>query len=119
MDPIDLFPAHNSVEIWEITNETDDAHPIHIHQTAFQILNRWPIDGHQTFRTVAPYEAGWKDTVIAYPGQITAIKAKFDIKGLFVWHCHILSHEDNEMMLPFCVGECGVDCPASLCQAMN
>ena len=118
MDPIDVTPAYNSVEIWEIENTTVDAHPIHIHQVAFQILNRWPVNGPQTSITVAPYEEGWKDTVIAYPGQVTAIKAKFDIKGLFVWHCHILAHEDNEMMLPFCVGECGVDCPASVCPAI-
>ncbi|MCS7259945.1 MAG: multicopper oxidase domain-containing protein, partial [Anaerolineae bacterium] len=51
-----------------------------------------------------PWEAGYKDTVIAYPGQVTRIKAKFDIEGLFVWHCHILEHEDNEMMRPYYVG---------------
>jgi spore coat protein A len=64
---------------------------------------------------VNPIEEGWKDTVIAYPGQTTVVKAKFDMKGLYVWHCHILAHEDNEMMLPYCVGECGVDCPPHLC----
>jgi FtsP/CotA-like multicopper oxidase with cupredoxin domain len=57
---------------------------------------------------------GWKDTVIAYPGEVTRVKAKFDIAGLYVWHCHILSHEDNEMMVPYCVGTPGVDCPAEL-----
>ena len=51
-----------------------------------------------------PDEAGLKDTVIAYPGQITRVKATFDIPGLFVWHCHIVDHEDNEMMRPFAVG---------------
>ena len=44
---------------------------------------------------------GLKDTVIAYPGEVTRIKARFDLPGLFVWHCHILEHEDNEMMRPF------------------
>ncbi|MCM2356789.1 MAG: multicopper oxidase domain-containing protein [Geobacteraceae bacterium] len=44
---------------------------------------------------------GFKDTVIAYPSQVTRIKARFDILGLYVWHCHILSHEDNEKMRPF------------------
>lgn len=50
-------------------------------------------------------DLGPKDTVIVYPGWITRVKAKFDIAGLFVWHCHILSHEDNEMMRPFFVGD--------------
>ena len=50
-------------------------------------------------------EAGWKDTVIAYPGEVTRVKATFDTEGLYVWHCHIVEHEDNEMMVPFCVGD--------------
>ena len=50
----------------------------------------------------------------AYPGEVTSVKALFDIPGLYVWHCHLLSHEDNEMMVPYCVGEPGVHCPAEL-----
>ena len=50
-------------------------------------------------------ETGFKDTVVSFPGEITRIKAVYDIAGLFVWHCHILSHEDNEMMRPYCVGD--------------
>ena len=49
-------------------------------------------------------EAGWKDTVIAYPGEVTRIAATFDLQGLYVWHCHIVEHEDNEMMVPYCIG---------------
>jgi len=41
--------------------------------------------------------------VIAYPGEITRVKARFDFAGLYVWHCHILEHEDNEMMRPYVV----------------
>jgi len=48
-----------------------------------------------------PWEAGYKDTVIAYPDQMTRIAATFDVPARFVWHCHILEHEDNEMMRPF------------------
>ena len=48
-------------------------------------------------------ETGYKDTVIAYPGEVTRLKATFDIAGLYVWHCHIVEHEDNEMMRPYCV----------------
>jgi spore coat protein A, manganese oxidase len=47
-----------------------------------------------------PGESGVKDTVIAYPGQVTRIRATFDTPGRYVWHCHILEHEDNEMMRP-------------------
>jgi spore coat protein A, manganese oxidase len=50
------------------------------------------------------WAAGHKDTVIAYPGEITRIKAHFDRPGLFVWHCHLLEHEDNEMMRPYRIG---------------
>ena len=70
--------------------------------------------GSGVSRPPEPWEMGWKDTVIAYPGEITRVKALFDIPGLYVWHCHILSHEDNEMMVPYCVGERGVDCPEEL-----
>ena len=49
------------------------------------------------------YVAGWKDTVISYPGEVTRIRVKFDYPGLFVWHCHIVEHEDNEMMRPLTV----------------
>ncbi len=47
------------------------------------------------------WETGPKDTVIAYPGEITRVKARFDLPGLYVWHCHIVEHEDNEMMRPY------------------
>jgi FtsP/CotA-like multicopper oxidase with cupredoxin domain len=50
------------------------------------------------------WETGFKDTVIAYPGQVTRLIAKFDIPGKFVWHCHILEHENNQMMRPLQVG---------------
>ena len=51
-----------------------------------------------------PWEAGFKDTVTAYPGQVTRVKATFTNAGQYVWHCHIVSHEDNEMMRPFRIG---------------
>ncbi len=47
------------------------------------------------------WESGRKDTVIAYPNQLTRIRATFDLPGRYVWHCHILEHEDNEMMRPY------------------
>ncbi|MDJ0805460.1 MAG: multicopper oxidase domain-containing protein [Gammaproteobacteria bacterium] len=111
-DPIAQNPAVDSVELWEMWNWSADAHPIHLHLVKFEVVNREIIGG--AVRPPEPWEMGWKDTVIAYPGEVTRVKAKFDIPGLYVWHCHILSHEDNEMMVPYCVGEPGVDCPAEL-----
>ncbi|WP_203434369.1 multicopper oxidase family protein [Nitrosococcus halophilus] len=104
-------PALGSTEIWEIYNFTEDAHPIHLHLVQFQVLNRQPF-GDDGSSDPQPWETGFKDTVIALPGEITRIKAKFDIPGLYVWHCHILEHEDNEMMRPYCVGD-PANCPAN------
>ena len=47
------------------------------------------------------WETGFKDTVVALPGEITRLQATFDIPGRYVWHCHIVDHEDNEMMRPY------------------
>ena len=124
-DPIRINPAVGSTEVWEINNFTEDAHPIHLHLVQFQIQSRAAMDGAPIDRDAdgtpdctgactETNESGWKDTVVAYPGEVTRVVAKFDNPGLYVWHCHILEHEDNEMMLPFCVGEAGKDCPAQL-----
>jgi FtsP/CotA-like multicopper oxidase with cupredoxin domain len=83
-------------------NFTEDAHPIHIHEVQFQVVNRQPIGGDP--RDPELSESGYKDTVIAYPGEITRVKALFDLAGLYVWHCHIVEHEDNEMMRPYFIG---------------
>ncbi len=90
-----------------------------MHLVKFKVLGRTNLDGTpsgnvNTVDGVAPWENGWKDTVITYPGEITSIAADFDINGLYVWHCHIVEHEDNEMMVPMCVGIAGVDCPIQL-----
>lgn len=97
-------PSLNSTEEWDIYNFTVDGHPIHLHQVGFEVVSRTPIGTAPVAGTgVAPGEKGFKDTVIALPGEVTRIKARFDIAGLYVWHCHILEHEDNEMMRPFVV----------------
>jgi FtsP/CotA-like multicopper oxidase with cupredoxin domain len=80
----------------------EDAHPIHIHEVQFQVVARQPFAGPA--RPPESWETGFKDTVIAYPGEITRIKATFDLPGRYVWHCHILEHEDHEMMRPYIVG---------------
>jgi spore coat protein A len=111
--PVTENPATGSTEIWNIRNFTEDAHPIHIHQVQFQVIKRTVVDpeasphgnlGRGAVMKPQPWELGRKDTVIVYPGELTQIKATFDIPGLFVWHCHILEHEDNEMMRPLRVG---------------
>jgi FtsP/CotA-like multicopper oxidase with cupredoxin domain len=94
-----------STEVWELYNFTMDAHPMHIHEVQFEIVDREPFDPmaprYGKRRGPDAGEAGRKDTVIAYPGEITRVKATFDQAGLFVWHCHIVEHEDNEMMRPY------------------
>jgi bilirubin oxidase len=102
-DPITENPALNATEVWELYNFTEDAHPIHIHEVQFQVVNRQPI-GDGPVRPPEEWETGFKDTVIAYPGEITRVKVLFDLPGLYVWHCHIVEHEDNEMMRPYAIG---------------
>jgi len=69
------------------------------------------IPEHQ-LSSALPWEEGFKDMVTMYPCQITKIKPTFNRPGIYIWHYHILSHEDNEMMLPYCIGERDIDCPA-------
>ena len=111
--PVTEKPKLNSVEIWNLVNVTDDAHPIHLHLVRFQILDRRRFDAFAyQYENVLRYrggpippdpgEAGWKDTVRADPGMITRIIVRFEgYVGRYVWHCHILEHEDNEMMRPY------------------
>jgi FtsP/CotA-like multicopper oxidase with cupredoxin domain len=100
-------PKKGDTEEWTIYNFTADAHPIHLHLVRFEVTGRIGIDGSPSVvgNAPEPWEAGYKDTVIVYPGEIARLKAKFDIAGLYVWHCHILEHEDNEMMRPYVVSE--------------
>lgn len=97
-DPVTETPVAGTTEVWEIHNFTEDAHPIHVHQVMFEVVERIAADG--TPRGPEVWETGPKDTVVAYPGEITRIRARFDIPGRFVWHCHIVEHEDNDMMRP-------------------
>jgi len=113
--PITETPALDSVEIWNLLNFTDDSHPVHVHMVRFQVLDRRPFEPEYYYQggkivytgvavPPAPNEMGWKDTVQAHPGMITRIIAKFEgYPGRYVWHCHILEHEDNEMMRPYAV----------------
>ncbi|HVQ87255.1 MAG TPA: multicopper oxidase [Actinomycetes bacterium] len=115
MDPVTENPGVGDTEIWEIYNTTVDAHPMHVHELAFEVVNReglvlddddvvqpMQLDGNIT--QPEPWERGVKDTVVALPGQVTRIRAHFENAGQFVWHCHIVEHEDNEMMRPYRIG---------------
>jgi spore coat protein A len=141
-DPVDDFVKAGTTETWQFVNLTVDAHPMHTHLVTFEVVDRQylDVDGFtadwQAFLdsgrnplfkpAVADYvrgapippgleEMGYKDTVKAYPGYVTRIRAKFvapkDAKllyyagrrtyGKWVYHCHILEHEENDMMRPF------------------
>jgi len=113
-DPITENPAVGETEVWEMRNFTEDAHPIHIHLVQFEVVGREAIGGGPSVagsNDPLPWETGFKDTVTAFPGEITRVKARFDIPGFYVWHCHIVEHEDNEMMRPYHVGPIPPDAP--------
>lgn len=125
-------PALGATEIWEIYNATGDAHPIHLHLVHFDVLDRHEFDADVIEQPLVQHngsvgtgyrleniQVAWgnvidtppgvvenapKDMVIAYPEQVTRIKVTFDKPGRYVWHCHILSHEDHEMMRVLHVG---------------
>jgi len=115
MDPITENPNVGDIEEWKIYNVTADAHPIHIHLVQFEVLGREAIGGGPSVagsNIPRPWETGFKDTVIAYPGEVTSVKMRFDYPGFYVWHCHIVDHEDNEMMRPYHVGPIPNNAPA-------
>jgi spore coat protein A len=117
-DDITELPNLGDTEIWRFINRSGNVHPMHMHLVLFQVLDR------QDFEIVdgevvpigdpippADNEVGWKDTVRADPNQITRVIARFeDFDGLFAYHCHILEHEDHEMMRQFrAVNTCPAD----------
>jgi spore coat protein A, manganese oxidase len=122
-DPITEDPKAGSMEIWSFANATGDVHPMHLHLVQFQVLNRQPLDVKSYLETgklnfvgsPMPPESNerpaWKDTIKTYAGYVTRVIAKFDLPAgtpitpgqefRYVWHCHVLEHEDNEMMRPY------------------
>ena len=115
-DPTTITPKLDTTEVWRFINTTADTHPMHTHLVQFQVVSRQKFD-------VATYvntgvlklvgsgrgpdgnETGWKDTVQVNPGEVVSIIATFDHLGKYPVHCHILEHEENEMMRPFQVIE--------------
>jgi spore coat protein A len=106
-DDITEFPVLGDTEIWEFKNNSTLMHPMHIHLVLFQVLNRQSIDanGDPTGPIIPPdpLEANaWKDTFQSMPGTITRVIMTFeDYLGKFPYHCHIIEHEDHEMMRQF------------------
>jgi spore coat protein A len=131
LDEITENPDFKATEVWEIYNTTPDAHPIHLHLVHFKVINTQKFNLKKSFygdkdseeeeneentgnysiellgqpKPPEAENAGRKDTFIVYPGEVARVKAYFDKEGEYVWHCHILSHEDHDMMRPFYVGD--------------
>jgi spore coat protein A len=130
--PVTETPKVGTVEDWVYVNLTPDTHPMHTHLVTSQVIGRTPfdVDAYEEenegphgvpgaidptpFATgpmepPAPEERGFKDTVKANPGYFTTIRAKFDLPAgvttpqSYVYHCHIVEHEDNDMMRRFTV----------------
>jgi spore coat protein A, manganese oxidase len=129
-DPVTEMPLAGSTEVWEIYNLTADTHPMHFHLVNVQVINRQVLqnfNGTPTFKTPptppAPNENGWKETVPMHPGTVTRIIMQFNVPQIltannaviptpasprtggneYVWHCHILEHEEHDMMRPLVV----------------
>jgi spore coat protein A len=112
-EPVTETPKLNTTEIWEFVNLTEDLHPMHLHLVRFQILDRRVFDvfayqNNQGVRYIGPAvlpepnESGWKDVVKCPAGMITRIIVRFvGFPGKYLYHCHILEHEANDMMRPF------------------
>lgn len=99
-DPLrkDVVVNAGNIEIWEFDNSIGtETHPMHLHGLQFQVIKRTGGRG-----VLEPWELGWKDTVLAFPGEKVSIIIRFpDNRGKFVFHCHNLEHEDAGMMLNF------------------
>jgi len=108
-DPIDEFPKLGTTEVWRFINNSGVVHPMHMHLTMFQILDRQDfVMVGDSVVTVGdpippePWEAGWKDTAPVYPDQVLRVICKFeDYTGKYPYHCHVLEHEENDMMREF------------------
>jgi spore coat protein A len=119
-------PTAGSTEVWQIMNLTGDTHPIHFHLVNVQLIQRQAFKGTpDKFSLVgkpmppAANEIGWKETVRMNPGEITTVIMQFNLPNLpavmgnplsprtggheYVWHCHILEHEEHDMMRPLVV----------------
>jgi len=126
MDPVTETATAGSTEVWQIANLTGDTHPIHFHLVNVQVLGRQPFNA-DTYTGTPSYtgpargpdrtELGWKETVRMNPDEVTSVIMRFDLPQVpftvpssprtdgneYVWHCHILEHEEHDMMRPLVV----------------
>jgi hypothetical protein len=98
-DDVTDMPQLGTTEIWQFENDTNLMHPMHVHLVRFQVLDRQPFGGGASI-PLDPWEINtWKDTVKVPPHTQVRVIARFeDYPGRFPYHCHILDHEDHEMM---------------------
>lgn len=128
ISPTTENPTAGAIEVWQIFNLTGDTHPIHFHLVNVQVIQRQPFKGvpgklHFTGSPIPPdpNEMGWKETVRMNPGEAITVIMQFNLPNLptaamrdavsprtggkeYVWHCHILEHEEHDMMRPLVVG---------------
>lgn len=102
MEVVNITTTLGTQEIWSIVNLSEEPHPIHIHDSPFQIISR-------NGAPLPDYELGWKDTVIVKSLERVDVMKDFsgyaDPTGPFMYHCHILDHEDKGMMGQFIIVE--------------
>jgi spore coat protein A, manganese oxidase len=119
--PVTELVQLGATEVWEFFNTTADAHPMHVHLGEYQVLGRYHIsdvdlngDGLMNdlgdlidtradlegIQNLYAEDMGNQDTVWVGPGEALKVIMTFDRPGDYVWHCHILSHEDHDMMRP-------------------
>ena len=126
MAPTTENPSAGAIEVWQIMNLTSDTHPMHFHLVNVQLIQRQPFTGNPNSWSYSgpptrpdPNEVCWKDTVRMNPGEVATIIMQFTLPKLpasmgnplsprtggheYVWHCHILEHEEHDMMRPFVV----------------
>jgi FtsP/CotA-like multicopper oxidase with cupredoxin domain len=99
MERVDERVPFGATEVWRFVNDAPFPHPVHMHAVHFQVLARTGGRGG-----VFPWERGWKDTVLVFPGETVDVITRFDShQGLFLLHCHNLEHEDMGMMMNFLI----------------
>lgn len=103
-DRVDEVVTLGDTEVWEVSNDHGSPHSFHVHDVQFQVLD---LDGAEP----PPELSGWKDTVFVPPrGRMRLIMAFTDYadpQWPYMYHCHVLRHEDDGMMGQFVVVEEG------------
>ncbi|MHC5112090.1 MAG: multicopper oxidase domain-containing protein, partial [Planctomycetota bacterium] len=101
-DDITEFPILGTTEIWQFENPSNIMHPMHVHLVLFQVLDRTDLGTNQLLPLEPWEQTTWKDTVRVPANTVVRVIARFeDYVGKFPYHCHILDHEDHEMMRQF------------------